>query len=146
MFAVLIASVFLPFLLMLPLHLLVQKLLYIITFGVMWYAFKANDVVHQTLFQSGWFVVGLLTQTLVVHIIRTPKIAFIQSRASWQLTLKTVLTMAIGIYLPMGPLAGYFTLQTLPLPYFGWLVAIIIAYTVLTSLMKRYYIRRFAWQ
>lgn len=187
-FSVLIASVFLPFLPMLPLHLLVQNLLYdisqiaipldnvdeeqvrrplqwnpagigrfmlffgplssifdIITFAVMWYVFKANDVIHQTLFQSGWFVVGLLTQTLIVHIIRTPKIAFIQSRASWQLMGMTLLIMAVGVYLPMGPLAGYFKLQPLPLPYFGWLAAIIAGYVLLTAAMKRYYIRRFGW-
>ena len=188
-FSVLIASIFLPFLPMLPLHLLVQNLLYdisqvaipldnvdeelvrqplkwnpkgigrfmlffgplssifdIITFAVMWYVFKANDVIHQTLFQSGWFVVGLLTQTLIVHIIRTPKIAFIQSHASWPLLGMTVLIMAIGVYLPMGPLAGYFKLQALPLAYFGWLVGIVLGYVLLTSLMKRFYIRRFGWQ
>ncbi len=188
-FSVLIASVFLPFLPMLPLHLLVQNLLYdisqaaipldnvdeelvrrplqwnpqglgrfmlffgplssifdIITFAVMWYVFKANAVAHQTLFQSGWFVVGLLTQTLIVHIIRTPKIAFIQSRASWQLLGMTVLIMAIGVFLPMGPLASYFKLQALPGYYFVWLVGIVLGYALLTSLMKRYYIRRFGWQ
>lgn len=55
-----------------------------------------------------------------VDIIRTPKIAFIQSRASWQLLGMTVLIMAIGVFLPMGPLAGYFKLEPLPLPFFGW--------------------------
>lgn len=187
-FSVLIASIFLPFLPMLPLHLLVQNLLYdisqiaipldnvdeeqlrrplqwspagigrfmlffgplssifdIITFAVMWYVFKANDVLHQTLFQSGWFVVGLLSQTLIVHIIRTPKIAFIQSRASWPLLGMTALIMAIGVFLPMGPLTGYFKLQPLPLPYFGWLAAITLGYVLLTAAMKRHYIRRFGW-
>ena len=187
-FSVLIASIFLPFLPMLPLHLLVQNLLYdisqvaipldnvdeeqvrrplqwnpagigrfmlffgplssifdIITFAVLWYVFKANDVMHQTLFQSGWFVVGLVTQTLIVHIIRTPKIAFIQSRASWPLLGMTILIVAIGIYLPMGPMAGYFKLEPLPLPYFGWLAGIVLGYILLTAAMKRYYIRRFGW-
>ncbi|MCL4684752.1 magnesium-translocating P-type ATPase [Myxococcota bacterium] len=188
-FSVLIASVFLPFLPMLPLHLLVQNLLYdisqvaipmdnvdkelvrqplqwnpvgigrfmlffgplssifdIITFAVLWYVFKANDVLHQTLFQSGWFVVGLVTQTLIVHIIRTPKIAFIQSRAAWSLLAMTGLIIVIGILLPMGPLAGYFKLQALPLPYFYWLAGIVLGYALLTSLMKRYYLRRYGWQ
>ncbi|MEO8014585.1 MAG: magnesium-translocating P-type ATPase, partial [Polaromonas sp.] len=188
-FSVLIASVFLPFLPMLPLQLLVQNLLYdvsqiaipfdnvdaelvskpltwnpddirrfmiyfgpissifdITTFVVMWYVFKANSLENQTLFQSGWFVVGLLTQTLIVHMIRTPKIPFIESRAAWPLLGMTLFIMAAGIFLPMGPLASYFKLEALPLAYFGWLTAILLGYAVLTTLMKRYYIRRFGWQ
>ena len=188
-FSVLIASVFLPFLPMLPLQLLVQNLLYdvsqiaipfdsvdaelvskplkwnpddirrfmiyfgpissifdITTFVVMWYVFKANSVENQTLFQSGWFVVGLLTQTLIVHMIRTPKIPFIESRAAWPLLAMTLLIMAAGIFLPMGPLASYFKLEALPLAYFGWLAGILLSYALLTTLMKRYYIRRFGWQ
>ena len=58
----------------------------------------------------------------------------------------TVLIMAAGIFLPMGPLAGYFRLQALPPGYFPWLVAILLGYAVLTTLMKRFYIRRFGWQ
>lgn len=118
----------------------------IITFAVMWYVFQANTVENQALFQSGWFVVGLLTQTLIVHIIRTPKIAFIESRASVPLLGMTVLIMVIGVFLPMGPLADYFNLQTLPWPYFVWLIGIVSGYVALTSLMKRYYIRRFGRQ
>jgi len=118
----------------------------IVTFAVMWYVFEANAVEHQALFQSGWFVVGLLTQTLIVHMIRSPKIPFIESRAAWPLTGMTLLIMVIGVFLPMGPLADYFKLQALPWPYFVWLVGILFGYVLLTSLMKRYYIRRFGWQ
>lgn len=187
-FSVLVASLFLPFLPMLPLQLLVQNLLYsisqiaipfdnvdvelvsrplswnsegigrfmlffgplssifdIVTFTVMWYVFKANTVEHQALFQSGWFVVGLLTQALIVHMIRTPKIPFVESRASWPLLTMTLAVMAAGIFLPMGPLAEHFKMQALPLHYFVWLVGILFSYALLTSLMKRYYIRRFGW-
>ena len=91
-------------------------------------------------------MVGLLTQTLVVHMIRTPKLPFIQSRASTSLTVMTIAIMAFGIFLPMGPLAPYFKLQALPLSYFAWLAAILLAYCLLTTLMKRVYIRRFGWQ
>jgi Mg2+-importing ATPase len=115
-------------------------------FVVMWYVFKANSVENQALFQSGWFVVGLLTQTLIVHMIRTPRTPFIQSRAAWPLMAMTLFIMAAGIFLPMGPLASYFKLQALPLPYFAWLTAILLSYVVLTTRMKRYYIRRFGWQ
>lgn len=111
----------------------------------MWYVFMANTVADQALFQSGWFVVGLLTQTMIVHIIRTPKMAFIESRAAASLIAATLAIMVIGIFLPMGPLASYFKMQALPGTFFIWLVGILISYAVLTSLMKRYYIRRFGW-
>ena len=72
------------------------------TFALMWWVFGANTMAEQTLFQSGWFVVGLLTQTLIVHMIRTPKVPFLQSIAALPLLLMTVLIMAAGIFLPMG--------------------------------------------
>ncbi|MDO9315746.1 MAG: magnesium-translocating P-type ATPase [Burkholderiaceae bacterium] len=116
------------------------------TFAVMWWVFGADTVAEQALFHTGWFVVGLLTQTLVVHMIRTAKLPFIQSRASAPLLLMTGLVMAAGVWLPMGPLADDFGLQTLPLAYFPWLAGILAGYCVLTTVMKRYYIRRFGWQ
>ena len=188
-FSVLVASAFIPFLPMLPMHLLVQNLLYdisqiaipfdnvddemlskpqrwqpgdvgrfmlffgpissifdITTFALMWYVFDANTPDHQTLFQSGWFVVGLLTQTLIVHMIRTPKIPFLQSRAAMPLMVMTGVIMAVGIFLPMGPLAHYFKLQALPSLYFVFLPVILLAYMALTQAVKGYYIRKFGWQ
>jgi Mg2+-importing ATPase len=113
---------------------------------VMWFVFAANTIAKQTLFQSGWFVVGLLTQTLVVHMIRTPKIPFIQSRASAPLLATTVFIIAVGIFIPMGPFAHYFKLQALPRAYFPILVAIVLGYMMLTQLVKGFYVRRFGWQ
>jgi len=118
----------------------------ILTYCLMWFVFSANTVAEQTLFQSGWFVVGLLTQTLIVHMIRTPKLPFIQSRAAWPLLAMTGLIMLIGVSVPMSPLAGYFKLQPLPGSYFPWLAAILFGYALLTTLMKRCYIRKFGWQ
>jgi Mg2+-importing ATPase len=112
----------------------------------MWFIFSANTVEEQTLFQSGWFIVGLLTQTLIVHMIRTPKIPFIQSRASTPLLVMSGLIMAIGIFLPMGPLAHYFKLQALPPLYFMCVPMILLAYMGLTQAMKGFYTRRFGWQ
>lgn len=188
-FSVLVASAFLPFLPMLPLHLLVQNLLYdisqitipfdnvdkeflakpqrwnpgeigrfmvffgpissifdISTFALMWYIFGANSSDHQTLFQSGWFIEGLLSQTLIVHMIRTKRIPFLQSRASWPLLSMTIIIMVVGIILPMSPLASYFKLQALPLSYFPWLLVILIAYGGLIQIMKGWYTRRYGWQ
>ena len=79
-------------------------------------------------------------------MIRTPKIPFLESRAAGLLMTMTLLIMAVGIFLPMGPLAGYFKLEALPLAYFGWLATILLGYAVLATLMKRYYIGRFGWQ
>jgi Mg2+-importing ATPase len=118
----------------------------LVTFALMWWVFHADTIADQALFQSGWFVVGLLTQTLVVHMIRTPKIPFIESRAATPLILTTVAIIAVGLFLPMGPLASYFKFQALPLAYFPWLAGILIAYCVATTMMKRVYIKRFGWQ
>ena len=79
-------------------------------------------------------------------MIRTPRLPFVQSRAAWPLMAMTTAVVALGLWLPMGPLAEYFKLQALPLAYFGWLAAILAGYAVLTTLMKRLYIRRFGWQ
>jgi P-type Mg2+ transporter len=116
------------------------------TFAVMWWVFGARTIAQQTLFQSGWFVVGLLTQTLVVHMLRTPKLPFVQSRAAWPLLAATGGVVAVGLWLPMGPLAEYFKLGPLPSAYFPWLIGLLAGYAVLTTLMKRFYIRRFGWQ
>ena len=118
----------------------------IATFVLMWYFFGAKTEGQQALFQSGWFIEGLLSQTLIVHMIRTPKLPIIESRAAWPLMLMTLSIMAAGIFLAMGPLAGYFKLQALPPSYFPWLAAMLLGYVALTTVMKRFYLRRFGWQ
>jgi Mg2+-importing ATPase len=188
-FSVLVASAFLPFLPMLPIHLLIQNLCYdisqlslpwdrmdeeylekprkwyagdiarfmvtigpissifdITTFYLMWHVFSANTIGEQSLFQSGWFIEGLLSQTLIVHMIRTRKIPFFQSTATLPVLLLTGAIMAIGIYIPFSPLGNLIGLQPLPLAYFPWLIATLVGYCVLTQLVKTFYIRRFnAW-
>ncbi|MDI1259977.1 magnesium-translocating P-type ATPase [Aquabacterium sp.] len=124
----------------------ISSLFDIVTFALMWWVFHANSASGQSLFQSGWFVVGLLTQTLIVHMIRTSKLPFIESRAAPLLMAMTLTIMAVGIWLPMGPLATYFKLSPLPLAYFAWLGGILISYGLLTTAMKRFYIRRYGWQ
>lgn len=124
----------------------ISSLFDILTFAVMWWVFDANSIARQALFQSGWFVVGLLTQTLVVHMVRTPKLPFVQSSASTPLLAMTLAIMVIGLWLPLSPLAGYFKLQGLPSAYYGWLVAILLSYCTLTTFMKRLYIQRYGWQ
>jgi Mg2+-importing ATPase len=124
----------------------ISSLFDLATFGLMWWVFDANAVATQSLFQSGWFVVGLLTQTLVVHMLRTPKLPFIESRAAAPLLWLTLAIMAFGLFLPQGPLAGYFRFTPLPPAYFGWLALILFGYCLLTTAMKRFYLRRYGWQ
>lgn len=115
----------------------------ITTFALMWYVFSANSVEMQTLFQSGWFIEGLLSQTLVVHMLRTQKIPFFQSTAALPVILMTGLVMVLGIYIPFSPLGTLVGLQPLPWQYFPWLVGTLLSYCVFAQLMKTFYIRRF---
>ncbi|MDX8569855.1 magnesium-translocating P-type ATPase [Elizabethkingia sp. HX XZB] len=114
-----------------------------ITFAVMFFIFKANTPEHQSLFQTGWFVEGLLSQTLIVHIIRTKKIPFIQSWAAAPVVALTSLIMLIGVSIPFTPIAGYLKMQPLPLSYFPYLLGILIGYCILTQLVKQWFIRKF---
>ncbi|WP_447749213.1 magnesium-translocating P-type ATPase [Pseudomonas nicosulfuronedens] len=118
----------------------------IATFLVLWHVFGANSPAQQTLFQSGWFVEGLISQLLVVHMIRTRRIPFLQSRAAWPLLGMTLAIIAVAIFLPMGPLAHSFRLQALPPGYWPWLAAILLGYMALTQTVKGWFARRYGWQ
>lgn len=113
------------------------------TFLLMWFVFKANTVERQAIFQSGWFIEGLLSQTLVVHMIRTKKIPFIQSTATLPIIVTTVLIMGIGIILPFTFVGHSLGLVNLPMSYFPWLIGILLAYCALTQIIKNWYIKRF---
>jgi Mg2+-importing ATPase len=133
------------------------------TYAIMWFVFKCNDLglvpppdlaaryagvteagktYAAALFHTGWFVESLMTQTLIIHVIRTNMIPFIQSRASWQLTMTTLLIMAFGAWLPFSPLAP--TLGFVPLPPLFWwlLLATLLCYVGLTQLIKMWLIRK----
>jgi len=113
------------------------------TFALMFYFFKANSPEHQSLFQTGWFIEGLLSQTLIVHMIRTRKIPFFQSWAKAPVVALTSLIMIIGILIPFTPFAAALKLQPLPLIYFPFLVAMLTCYCLLTQFVKNWYIKRF---
>ncbi|MBA6063721.1 magnesium-translocating P-type ATPase [Pseudomonas mosselii] len=115
----------------------------ITTFALMWYVFAANSVEMQALFQSGWFIEGLLSQTLVVHMLRTRKVPFFQSTAALPVILATGLVMCLGIYIPFSPLGAMVGLVPLPWEYFPWLAATLLGYCLVAQGMKTLYIRRF---
>ncbi|WP_183557470.1 magnesium-translocating P-type ATPase [Mucilaginibacter sp. SP1R1] len=114
------------------------------TFAVMWFVFKANSPAHQNLFQTAWFVESLLSQTLIVHMIRTRKIPFIQSWATTPVVALTSAIMAIAIFIPFSPFATAFKMEALPLVFFPWLIGILFTYCLLTQLVKTWFIKKFA--
>jgi Mg2+-importing ATPase len=119
-----------------------------VTFFVMMYVFKAwlpgtpPTEAGERLFQTGWFVESLLTQTLIIHVIRTNRIPFIQSRASWPLIATTVCVMAVGIWLPYSPAADALHFRPLPGGYWPIVIGILFSYMVLTQLVKTWLIRK----
>ncbi len=186
MFSVLGASIFLPFLPMLPIQVLTNNLLYdfsqttiptdnvdadyllvprrweirnllrfmlfigpissifdYATYGLMLFVFHAR--INPSLFQTGWFVESLLTQTLIIHIIRTAKIPFLESRASSALIATTIIICLIASILPYTPLGG--TLGFTPLPSLYWpiIALFLVTYATLTHLVKSWFIRRWGF-
>jgi P-type Mg2+ transporter len=112
------------------------------TFFVMLWVFNCRDPSHASLFQTGWFIESLMTQTLIIHVIRTNKIPFIQSRASSSLTLTTLSIMIFGIWLPYSPLSSALGLTQLPHLYWPILLATLLGYLGLTQFIKVYLLRK----
>jgi Mg2+-importing ATPase len=124
------------------------------TFALMWFFFRcsafidpATDPVQKDvlarLFQTGWFVESLLTQTLIVHIIRTRRIPFFGSRASLPMTLTTLVIMAIGAWLPYSPFASALGMVPLPPVYWAWISAFLLTYATLTHFVKTWFFNRY---
>lgn len=121
----------------------ISSLFDIATFVLMWMVFKANAPKMQSLFQTAWFVEGLLSQTLIVHMIRTRKIPFVQSRAAKPVLLLTAAIMLLGITIPFTAFGASIGFVKLPLSYFPWLILILLSYCTLTQLIKNMYIKKF---
>ncbi len=102
----------------------------------------ANFAYRAALFQTGWFVESLATQTLIIHVIRTNKIPFVQSRASWPLMVTSALVMALGMWLPVSPIGTWLGFVPLPHAYWGLLAATLLCYIVLTQVVKAWLLRR----
>jgi Mg2+-importing ATPase len=112
------------------------------TFFVMLWVFNCWDPAHASLFQTGWFIESLMTQTLIIHVIRTNRIPFLQSRASWLLTLTTISIMAFGAWLPYSPVASALGFTHLPPLYWPILLLTLLAYMGLTQIVKVWLLRR----
>ena len=186
MFSVLAASIFVPFLPMLPIQILAQNLLYdfsqitipldrmddeylkkpqkwdakgierfmyyfgplsslfdILTFGVLFFIFKADSMATQSTFQTGWFMLGLVTQTLIVHLIRTAKIPFVESNATKPVILSTVIVSIMGIIIPYTFLGDALGMTAMPGWFLPFLAGIILMYAVAVQMLKKFYIRKY---
>ncbi|KLD62979.1 magnesium-translocating P-type ATPase [Dyella japonica] len=121
----------------------VSSIFDITTFLLLWYLFGANSNAHQSFFQSGWFIESLLTQTLIVHMIRTRRIPFLQSIASAPVLALTTAIIIIGMLIPFTAIGGKLGMVPLPGIYFGWLALTVLTYCVLTQLVKLVYIKRY---
>lgn len=184
MFSVIGASIFVPFLPMMPIQVLTNNLLYDIsqtaiptdsvdeewiekprkweideikryiihigpissifdysTYFIMLFIFHGWN--NPALFQTGWFLESLFTQTLIIHVIRTNKIPFIQSTASKPLMLTSILIIAFGAFLVNSPLAAAFGFVKLPNLYYPLLTLTLLCYVVLTQVIKTWYIKKY---
>ncbi len=186
MFSVIGASIFLPFLPMLPSQILVNNLLYdlsqttiptdvvdeeytklprkwqikdigrfmlfigpissifdYLTYFMMLFVFGAWT--NPSLFQTGWFVESLMTQTMIVHVIRSRKMPFFQTWASKPLVITTITIVSIGIFLTLSPFASFFHFVKLPIFYWPLLALMLFSYIILTQIIKSWYMRRFGY-
>ena len=183
MFSVMIASIFLPFLPMLPIHILIQNLLcdfgqmgmpfdkvdeeyiekpkkwetgnikkFMFCFGTMssifdifcfiilWYVLKYNTIEQAILFQTGWFMFGIISQTLIIHMIRTAKVPYIQSKPSKQLVISTLAVTIITLIIGFSKIATVFSLAVLDSQYMIWLTVLIAGYAITVQFVKTIYI------
>lgn len=186
-FSILIASIFLPFLPLLPIQMLIQDFLYdisqiaipyddvdeeflekprkwdtkglgrfmnvmgitssvtdVIAFIVFWNVFGYNSVAKQSWFQTAWFVECLISETMIIHYIRTAKMPFIESRANKYLTISTLITIAGTIVTPiLLHNIKSFNFEILPPSYYLFVVILLVIYTILVQIVKKFYIKKY---
>ena len=197
-FSLLVASIFLPFLPMAPVHLIVLNLVYdlscvalpfdnvdqdflkqphtweaksitrfmvwmgpissvfdILTFIFLYFIIvplvTGYHYVHGSesalqfiiLFQTGWFIESMWSQTMVIHMLRTAKVPFVQSRPAWLVILMTLVAAFFVTSLPYGPLVNILRLAPLGLPYFLFLICIIFLYMFSVTVIKKFYIKKY---
>jgi Mg2+-importing ATPase len=115
----------------------------IICYAVMWWAIGASDVSNAPLFQCGWFVFGTVSQVLVIHMIRTGKIPFVQSKSSAALLVSTIIVTVVTLIIGFTGLAVGLEMTRLPVTFIPWLIVILAAYWLSTQFIKTVYMRRY---
>ncbi len=119
----------------------ISMILDIACFTVLWYVFKYNSIEKAVMFQSGWFVFGILSQTLIIHMIRTSKIPFIESKSSKQLLISTFTIVVITLLISFTNVATVFDLSKLPYRYLIWIFILMCLYVLFIQIYKKIYIR-----
>ena len=121
---------------------LISTVLDVMCFMVLWYVFKFNTIEKAVMFQSGWFVFGILSQTLIIHLIRTNKIPFIESKSSKQLLISTFAVVIITLIIAFTNISVVFDLSKLPNLYLLWIAILMVVYIVFIQVYKKFYIKR----
>ena len=121
---------------------LISTVLDVLCFIVLWFVFKYNSVEQAVMFQSGWFVFGILSQTLIIHLIRTSKIPFAQSKSSKQLLISTFTIVILTLIISFTNISKVFDLSRLPYQYFGWIILLMSVYVIFIQIYKKIYIKR----
>ena len=120
---------------------LISTVLDLLCFIVLWFVFGFNSVEQAVMFQSGWFVFGILSQTLIIHLIRTSKVPFIESKSSKQLLISTFAVVLITLVISFTNISVVFDLSRLPYQYLGWIVILMTVYALFIQVYKRLYIK-----
>lgn len=185
MISVVIASIFLPFLPLKPIHILIQNILNdfaqlgmpfdnveqeyitkpkkwdikgikrfmfifgilstfldILCFIILWYIFKLDTIEKAEYFQCGWFMFGVISQTFVIHTIRTNKIPFIQAKASKQLNISTIVIICVTMIIGFTSISKIFDLKVMPSLYLIWMIGLILVYLIMAQILKKIYINK----
>ena len=120
----------------------ISTILDILCFMVLWFVLKFNTVEKAVLFQTGWFAFGILSQTLIIHMIRTSKTPFIKSKSSKQLLISTSVIVLITLIITFSDISTIFDLTRLPLIYLAWMALLMIVYVLFIQIYKKFYIKR----
>ena len=118
---------------------IISTILDILCFAVLWSVLKFNTVAKAGLFQTGWFAFGIISQTLIIHMIRTTKVPFIESTASKELLISTFLITIITIVMTFTNLSGVFMLSKLPYVYLLWICGLLVLYAIMIQILKKTY-------
>ena len=121
---------------------LISTVLDVICFVILWFVLGYNTVEKAVFFQSGWFAFGILSQTLIIHLIRTSKVPFVESKSSNQLLISTFSVVLITLVIVFTNIAVVFDLIRMPYQYLGWILVLLIIYALFIQIYKKIYIKR----
>lgn len=121
---------------------LISTLLDIMCFAILWFVLKFNTEDKQALFQTGWFAFGIISQTLIIHMIRTNKTPFIKSKSSKELLISTFAITIITLLICFTNIATIFDLSKLPIKYLGWIAILLFIYGLVIQIYKKFYLSK----